>query len=139
MRVLVDVALSRWHSGVVPYWNLVRQRHEWDGLQRSLFVCCEDLVDPFEQKGIFYKILEWMYPGRNTSKQPLPQSIRKSLARQQRKQTIYSGGHSTRNDPKLIAMLSAFVERLDCEMFNYSVAKSNAIFGCSSKQMPLLL
>jgi hypothetical protein len=97
------------------------------------------LVDPFEQKGIFYKILEWMYPGRDTSKQPLPQSIRKSLARQQRKQTIYSGGHSTRNDPKLIAMLSAFVERLDCEMFNYSVAKSNAIFGCSSKQMPLLL
>jgi hypothetical protein len=71
----MDVALSRWHSGVVPYWNLVWQRHEWDGLQRSLFVCCEDLVDPFQQKGIFYKILEWMYPGRTMSKQPLPQSI----------------------------------------------------------------
>jgi hypothetical protein len=40
---------------------------------------------------------------------------------------------------KLRATLCALVERLDCEMFNYSVAKSNAIFGCSSKQMPLLL
>jgi hypothetical protein len=73
------------------------------------------------------------------SKHPLLQSVRKSLAQQPCNQTIYSGGHSTTNNPKLRVTLSALVERLDSEMFNYSVAKSNAIFGCSSKQMPLLI
>ena len=138
MRVLMDVALSRWYSGVVPYWNLVQQRQEQDGLQRSLFVCYEDLVDPFQQEGIFYKILEWMYPGRDMSNQPLPASIRKSLARQQGNQTIYSGGHSTTNDPKLRATLRTLVERLDSEMFHHTIAKSNAIFGCGAASNVML-
>lgn len=42
----------------------------------------------------------------------------------------YEGGHATDHDPELRARLREIVYRLDAEVFDNTVAKSNAVFGC---------
>lgn len=129
MRVLMDIALSKWYKGVVPYWKLVHERNET--LPRSLFVCYEDLVDPFQQEQVFHQALDWMFPAGEAKDVSMPVNMKRTLDEQKR-HTIYSGGHSTENDPKQRARLRALVERFDHELFNNTVATSDAIFGCGS-------
>jgi hypothetical protein len=126
------IALSKWYKGVVPYWKLVQERNET--LARSLFVCYEDLVDPFQQEQVFHQMLDWMFPAGETKDVSMPVNMQRSLEEQKRNHTIYSGGHSTENDPELRARLRALVERFDHELFNDTVAASDAIFGCGSKK-----
>ena len=139
IRVLMDIALSSWYKGVVPYWKLVQERLQQGSQQRSLFLCYEDLVDPFQQEEVYHQILEWLFPGqddvmRNAS---MPEKIKNSLNRQQQQQrsnqtNAYTGGHATVQDSELRARLRAVVERYDREIFGSTVATSNAIFGCGA-------
>lgn len=130
MRVLMDVALSGWYKGVVPYYNKVQEWLQTNHEQRSLFICFEDLVDPFQQEEIYREILNWLFPGQDMNKTSMPEKAKVCLEQQQRNQTRYSGGHSTVKDGELRARLRGLVERLDRQVFRNTVAQSNAIFGC---------
>lgn len=127
IRVMTEIALSKWYKGVVPYWNLVQ---EVDHGNKSLFVCYEDLVDPYRQEGMFHKILDWLFPAGEARDASLPASMRASLEEQQHNSTVYSGRHATENDPELRARLRDIVKRYDRELFDHTVASSDTIFGC---------
>ena len=127
IRVVMEIALSKWYKGVVPYWNLVQ---ELDAGNKSLFVCFEDLVDPYRQEGVFHKILDWIFPAGEARDASLPASMKASLEEQRHNSTVYSGRHATENNPELRARLRDMVKRYDRELFNYTVASSDTIFGC---------
>ena len=130
MKALMDIALSKWYKGVVPYWNLVQERSQRDSQQHSLFICYEDLVDPFQQERVFHQILDWMFPTGEARNVSMSTDIKKSLEQQQQNQTFYSGGHATAHNPELRLKLRKLVEHYGRELFNDTVAASNAIFGC---------
>lgn len=128
MRILMDLAVSKFYKGVVPYWNMVQEKR--DGQQHSLFVCYEELVDPFQQERIYHQILDWLFPAGEARNMSLSADLKASLEQQQHNQTVYSGGHATEHDPELRSRLRTLVERHDRELFNNTVATSNGIFGC---------
>ena len=131
IQVLMDVALSQWYKGIVPYYNKVQEHLQLDPRPRSLFLCYEDLVDPFQQEAVFYQILDWMFPGENVSVSAnMPADMKALLVQQQKHHGLYSGGHASTHDVKLRARLRGLVERYDRKLFNNTVAASNAIFGC---------
>ncbi len=127
IRVVMEIALSKWYKGVVPYWNLVQGV---DDGNKSLFICYEDLVDPYRQEEIFHKILEWIFPAGEARDASLPVSMRASLEEQKHNSTVYSGRHATENDPELRTRLRDMVKSYDRRLFNNTVASSDAIFGC---------
>ena len=146
IKVIMDVALSRWYKGVVAYHKLAvdqqakaaaaaaAARHNDDDeiIQRSLFLCYEDLVDPFQQEGLFYQILEFMFPGRknNLTDLHMPMKMKQMLLQQQQNHSHYTGGHASTNDPALRARLRNMVVQYDRELFHDIFATSNSIFGC---------
>jgi len=134
MKVLMDFALSFWYRGVISYHDKVLERFQQNNEQHSLFICYEDLIDPFQQEVLFYQILEWLFPGRDMKNVTMPVEMKESLVKQQERRAVYSGEHSTTNDPKLRARLRALVKRYDRELFNNTVASSNAVFGCGGKK-----
>jgi len=133
IKVIMDVALSRWYKGVVPYYEKTLAKLQRDQQHQSLFLCYEDLVDPFQQEEVFHDILQHMFPGRNTSNVAMPGKMKASLIKQQQNDSVYSGGHASAHDPKLRARLRKLVERYDDQLFNNTIASSNTIFGCGSK------
>jgi len=120
-------------QGVVPYYLKVVLKFLEDHQEKSLFLCYEDLVDPFQQEDMFHQVFEFMFPGRDTSRVEMPENMKASLIEQQKHHSVYSGGHSSNHDPELRARLRRLVKQYDGELFNNTVAKSNAIFGCGCK------
>ncbi|KAG7372033.1 hypothetical protein IV203_018176 [Nitzschia inconspicua] len=131
MAVLMDFALSRWYKGVVAYYEKAQERDQSTQQQRSLFLCFEDLVDPFQQEGFFYQMVAFLFPGGNASEWKLPGPIQASIQQQKVSRTgKYEGGHATTHDTALRTRLRALAERLDRDLFGNVVATSSAVFGC---------
>jgi len=129
IRIIIDLALSRWYKGIVAYHEKATQNNKYE--QRSLFLCYEDLVDPFHQEQVFYRILDFMFPGANTNAtSAMPAKMKHSLQQQQQDNTLYAGGHASAHDPQVRTRLRAMVDQYDRELFNDTIATSNTIFGC---------
>jgi hypothetical protein len=115
---------------------------------KTLFLCFEDLVDPFQQEDLFYNIMTFLFPGNNnattaaanttttmttakrTAPWKLPGYIKASLEKQKRSNQTYNGSHASDHDPQLRQRLLQLVQKYDEQTFNYTIFKSNAIFGC---------
>jgi len=133
IKVIIDVALSRWYKGVVSYYEKVQLDLDRDDeiIDHSLFLCYEDLVDPYQQEAIFYEILNFLFPGQNMSAvSSMPAKMKHLLLQQQQNHSVYEGGHASAHDPELRSRLRAMVEQYDRDLFQSTIATSNAIFGC---------
>lgn len=143
MRALMDLALSRWFVGNVPYWEKV---HYASGLDRSLFVCYEDLVS--KQSATVQKIHEFLFPSenrimsrKNDLNLPLmhaDQEVRANSDVRQRLTRLIDDlnlqqmqkAHGTTASSELRQRLARLVERYDAEYFNGTIAHANSVFGC---------
>jgi hypothetical protein len=155
IKMIIDFGLSRWYKGVVPYYNKVMKQQQQqqrldDSVEnnKTLFLCFEDLVDPFQQEDLFYNIMTFLFPGNNnattaaanttttmttakrTAPWKLPGYIKASLEKQKRSNQTYNGSHASDHDPQLRQRLLQLVQKYDEQTFNYTIFKSNAIFGC---------
>ena len=141
IAVVVDLALSRWYKGVVAYHRLANHS------ERTMFLCYEDLVDPWQQESIYYRILNFLFPTNTTTTDwtvvaPMPGAMQQALWQQKKQQSqnqnqslqLYEGGHSSSHDPHLRARLRSLVAQFDQQWCHGTVAKSNAIFGCGERQ-----
>jgi hypothetical protein len=133
MPVLMDFALSRWYKGVVPYYEKAKARDQQTGRQRSLFLCFEDLVNPYQQEDLFHQMATFLFPSTNASEWTLPGAIQASIAQQKASHGQYEGGHATNHDAALRQTLRQFAEQLDRDVFGNVVATSSAMFGCGEK------
>lgn len=132
IKVIIDIALSWWYKGVIPYSHQARQeqvKHPNHG-NKSLFLCFEDLVNPLEQEGVFHTMLKHFFPGQNTSVMNMPPKMKALLLQQQKNHSVYQGGHASTHDEQLRAKLRDFIVRYDQELFHNTVATSNAVFHC---------
>jgi hypothetical protein len=131
IRMVMDFALSRWYKGVVPYYEKAQARMYQTSQQKSLFLCFEDLMDPFKQEDLFHGIASFLFPGLNETKEwELPGAMKASIEKQKETHAKYEGGHASSHDPILRERLRNLVEQYDREIFNHTVASSNAVFGC---------
>lgn len=146
--IIIDIALSRWYKGVVSYHTKVMEReqqqqptavgNEEDAKNplsslpapRTLFLCYEDLVDPFQQEHLFHVMLHHLFPATTTSNATLPPALAHALAEQQRHHSVYSGGHSSLKNATARARLRQLVQYYDAQLFAGRVAQSNAVLGC---------
>lgn len=133
LMVIMDFALTQWYKGVVSYYEKAQKRYEQDGYQRVLFLCYEDLVDPFQQEQMFKRVLEWMFPGQDLQNVSMPVEMQDALRKQQANNTVYSGGHASDHDPLLRERLKNLVMQYDRQYFNNTVAMSNNIFDCGER------
>ena len=120
MTAYMDMALFKWYSGILDYWNQVHAMNE--SANRTMFICFEDLSDPLQQEGLFYEIMDWLYPGGHSFQIPIEENAHR----------IYSGGHSTSHDATLRSNLTLLVRRLDAQVFNQSLFQFQQIFECGS-------
>jgi hypothetical protein len=137
MVMITDFALSRWYKGVVSYHRKVQERRRQDHVNKTLFLCFEDFVDPFQQEDIFYQIMDFLFPGyndgsdnRTTTVWKMPGEIKASLEEQRQSQKVYDGSHASDHDPTLRERLRRLVQQYDERFFDRTVATSSAIFGC---------
>lgn len=117
MRVYIDVALSKWYPGVLPYWRRVQERLVNGEESRTLQVCLEDAS--LHEEASFYRMMDFLYPGGHDYELP----IRPPKGE-------YSGSHSTSHDPELRDRLLLLVKRLDDEIFGGVLADMQAAFRC---------
>ena len=117
MRTVVDLALSAWYAGLVPYKELVEQL-ETDA-RRTLFVCFEALSNPKTQQDTCRIIMDWLYPGGHDFKLP-----------RNPKQMLYKGGHSTNGNATVRKRLKDLVQQFDNEHFNGMGDKASEMFEC---------
>jgi len=120
MHAYIDVALHKCYSGIFEYWNQVQEDQRETGINRTMLVCFEALLDPTQQKMLFYDIMDWLFPGGHEYKMPVKHPHH------------YSGGHSTSHDAKLRRNLTSLVKRLDAQVFNHSLSEIQALFECGS-------
>ena len=130
IRAIIDFALFRWYNGVVSYWKKAQARFHKDGIERVLFVCYEDLTDPYQQEEMFQRILQWLYPDQDMNNVSMPVDVQELLHEQKTHHSIYSGGHASDHDPLLRERLRTLVKNTDREYFNSTLALSNEIFEC---------
>ena len=137
IKVVMDIALSRWYKGVVAYHEQSVAMDRKESIQRSLFVCYEDLVDAFQQEQIFYHIVQHMFPGLDresiASQYGMPASMQHALAIQQQNNSVYNGSHASSHNKDLRQQLFNMVVKYDRQLFNHTVATSNAVFGCDNR------
>ena len=126
IKVIIDIALSWWYKGVIPYYRQAQEQLE----RKSLFLCFEHLVNPLDQEEVFHHMLQHFFPGQNTSSMDMPPKMKQLLLQQQQNHSVYQGAHASTHDAQLRAKLRDFVVRYDQELFNNTVAASNAVFNC---------
>lgn len=131
VKMVVDFALSRWYKGVVPYYQKAMEATQESNVNKSLFLCFEDLVNPFKQEDLFYEIASFLFPGlNNTQEWQLPGQLKASIEKQKASHGTYEGGHASNHNPTVRQRLRKMVEKYDQEIFNGAVKLSNAIFNC---------
>ena len=95
MAIVMDLALSRWYKGIVKYHQMASA----SAPNKTLFLCFEDLVDPFQQEPIYYQILNFLFPTNDdnnetkidwTNTAPMPGAMKQALVRQQQQQSAPS-------------------------------------------------
>lgn len=124
--VTMDIALSRWYKGLIPY-------HE-KADARTLFLCYEDLVDAFQQEELFYRILQHLFPGIDNVHETfqMPRYMKNMLVQQQANHSVYTGGHASTHNVEVQTRLENLVKRFDQELFHDTIAESNAVFSCGN-------
>jgi hypothetical protein len=130
IKVIIDIALSWWYKGVIPYYLQAQEQLKQTHRRKSLFLCYEHLVNPFEQEATFHRMLKHFFPGRNTSSMHMPTKMKTLLIQQQQNHSIYQGGHASTHDAKVRTRLRNLVVQFDQELFDNTVATSNAVFKC---------
>jgi hypothetical protein len=129
MKVIIDIALSWWYKGAIPYYRQAQEQLKQTHEHKSLFLCFEHLANPFQQEAIFHDMLQHFFPGQNTSYMNMPLVMKNMLLEQQLNHSIYQGEHASTHNVKLRTRLRKLVVRLDRELFDNAVATSNAIFN----------
>mmetsp|Transcript_19287 Transcript_19287/g.34926 ORF Transcript_19287/g.34926 Transcript_19287/m.34926 type:complete len:211 (+) Transcript_19287:526-1158(+) len=130
IKVIIDIALSWWYKGAIPYYRQAQEQLKQTHRRKSLFLCYEHLVNPFEQEATFHLMLKHFFPGRNTSAMQMPTKMKALLIQQQQNHSIYQGGHASTHDAKVRTRLRNLVVQFDQELFDNTVATSNSVFKC---------
>lgn len=119
MRVFIDVALSKWYSGVEPYFSEMRKRDQTDTIPRSLVVCFEDYTNLSQQTRLFDESIQFLYPGRRGLEFRIPIQPDANHA-----------GHATNSDPAVRKPLLELVRELDITVFDSSLERLSRLYDC---------
>jgi hypothetical protein len=136
MCAYMDWSLQHYYSGILPYYFSEQEKQqESTSVSKSMFVCYEDWTNPSKRDQLYEQSLQFLFPGGGSS------GVRwKNVGdgdtqqqQQQHQQVEERGGHATDHDPELRRRLRDLVKKLDFEVFEGTVSKSNAVFGCSDR------
>lgn len=116
MRVYIDVALSKYYAKLLPYWNEVQHRIA-RGVDKTLFVCLENVQDPAKQRLEFQTMVNWLYPGGHRF-------------RLSAKPKAYTGAHATSHDDTIRRRLVALAQQMDHTIFKNSLMAIQEAFQC---------
>jgi hypothetical protein len=120
MRVYIAVALEWWYGGLDEYYRMAKERQGRGETRRTLFLCIEDYPDAPRQSLMFYRIMDWLYPGGHNFTVP-PGVIDDDPDH---------GGHATSSNATDRARLLDLVGRLDREVFHSAISTTDSYFGC---------
>lgn len=121
MRAYMLWCLGWWYKGIIPYYEHVKGLRQQDPQEplRSIFVCFEDLTDPSQQEDLFYKIMDWFFPGGHNLKMP-----------HEAMKEEYHGPHASNPDPEVRQRLRSLVQQLDRDDFNSTYTYMQSLFRC---------
>lgn len=137
MKAYVDWALRRYYGYLVPYWERARME------KKSMFICFEDWMNSSRRDELYNQALQFLYPGGGSDRARWTKKIYGSNNTSDNNPTTpteattaavveYDGGHSTDHNPELRDRLVKLIRQLDAEVFNFTVEKSNDVFGCGN-------
>jgi len=98
--------------------------NHFDPLNRTLFVCYEDLSDPQKDLDIVDTVLRWFYPPMNENE------ILDWDGKKPATEKNYNGTHSTSKDPVLRQRLRSIVQAVDQQSFDGIVEWADSVFPC---------
>jgi hypothetical protein len=62
----------------------------------------------------------------------MPRYMKNMLVQQQANHSVYTGGHASTHNVEVQTRLENLVKRFDQELFNDTIAESNAVFSCGN-------
>jgi hypothetical protein len=87
-------------------------------LNRTMFLCYEQLVNQETYSSTVFSIYRWLHP------------IQMPWFNVSSPNFTYYGGHASDQDPKLRIRLRKTLLRLDTEIFGGTIRQGSAAFGC---------
>lgn len=119
IKLYTDVALGLYRK-VDLFWHEAQRRAIQDHVNKTLFVCMEELSRPEKQLETYEQIMDFYYPRGNNFTVPA------QLFERER----YGGIHATSHDPAMRSRLRALVEEHDRAIFNQKVSHLQSLLKC---------
>lgn len=120
MRVYMDVALSKWYSQILPYYQRVQKRNT--EMKHTKFLCFEQLTQSNQTEELFLESMDWFFPGGHTYN-TTPMAV-------QDMESTYKVAHATNSPSSVKHRLRNLVQHLDEKIFHGTYSAMDKALGC---------
>lgn len=131
LRVYMDFSLNKFYPNALRYWKSV---HKQESPCRTLFICLEEIPDPSYCPDVFYRSMQWLYPGEGPGKNL------SGLLQLPAQQPRLAKGHATQgeNSAAMRQRLRTLVRQFDQTRLNNQLAVLERLYKCNTKKDAVL-